>query len=250
MQREHKMTEIFLAQNHVLLKSGYEDPVMHQHQAAHILVALEGNIRIRLAEGEYEGKAALIPSGLSHTVHYVGQQVLVFLFDCITMVAEQITKFRLLPDRDAEQMAAAYRKLTTGEVTPESYAQFLSRIIELSHLTTSQNRMCDERVQEAMDYVEEHISEELSVGKVAAMVCLSEGRFSHLFKEQTGITFAGYLLLRKIYHTYLGVADGRSITQAAMDGGFSSPAHFATMNKKLFGITPSDICGEFCLHLV
>ncbi len=205
------MTEIFLAQNHVLLKSGYGDPVMHQHQAAHILVALEGNIRIRLAEGEYEGKAALIPSGLSHTVHYVGQQVLVFLFDCITMVAEQITKFRLLPDQDAEQMAAAYRKLAAGEVTPESYAQFLSRIIELSHLTTSQNRMCDERVQEAMDYVEEHISEELSVGKVAA---------------------------------------SRSITQAAMDGGFSSPAHFATMNKKLFGITPSDICGEFCLHLV
>lgn len=211
MQREHKMTEIFLAQNHVLLKSGYGDPVMHQHQAAHILVALEGNIRIRLAEGEYEGKAALIPSGLSHTVHYVGQQVLVFLFDCITMVAEQITKFRLLPDQDAEQMAAAYRKLAAGEVTPESYAQFLSQIIELSHLTTSQNRMCDERVQEAMDYVEEHISEELSVGKVAA---------------------------------------SRSITQAAMDGGFSSPAHFATMNKKLFGITPSDICGEFCLHLV
>lgn len=205
------MTEIFLAQNHVLLKSGYGDPVMHQHQAAHILVALEGNIRIRLAEGEYEGKAALIPSGLSHTVHYVGQQVLVFLFDCITMVAEQITKFRLLPDQDAEQMAAAYRKLAAGEVTPESYAQFLSQIIELSHLTTSQNRMCDERVQEAMDYVEEHISEELSVGKVAA---------------------------------------SRSITQAAMDGGFSSPAHFATMNKKLFGITPSDICGEFCLHLV
>ena len=109
----------------------------------------------------------------------------------------------------------------------------------------------DERIQNALETLKNYESVDPDCIKaLASDAGISVSRFSHLFKEQTGITFAGYLLLRKIYHTYLGVADGRSITQAAMDGGFSSPAHFATMNKKLFGITPSDICGEFCLHLV
>ncbi|MDE6844350.1 MAG: helix-turn-helix domain-containing protein [Lachnospiraceae bacterium] len=33
------------------------------------------------------------------------------------------------------------------------------------------------------------------------------------------------------------IAEGVSITDASLEAGFSTPSHFAAVNKKMFGIT-------------
>ena len=40
------MTEIYLAENHLLLKTGYGNPEMHSHSACHVLVGLQGDMRV------------------------------------------------------------------------------------------------------------------------------------------------------------------------------------------------------------
>lgn len=37
------MTEIYLAEDHLLLKTGYGNPEMHSHSACHVLVDLLGD---------------------------------------------------------------------------------------------------------------------------------------------------------------------------------------------------------------
>ena len=40
------MTEIYLTENHLLLKTGYGNPKMHSHSACHVLVGLQGDMRV------------------------------------------------------------------------------------------------------------------------------------------------------------------------------------------------------------
>ena len=41
--------------------------------------------------------------------------------------------------------------------------------------------------------------------------------------------------------TYAEIINGKSITEASIEAGFSSSAHFAEINKKLFGLSASVI---------
>ena len=60
----------------------------------------------------------------------------------------------------------------------------------------------------------------------------------------TGISFAGFLIMARIEKAYEGILLGKNITEASVDAGFYSPAHFASVNKKMFGITASSLVGD------
>lgn len=62
--------------------------------------------------------------------------------------------------------------------------------------------------------------------------------------EQTGISFSGFLIMARIEKTYEGILMGKNVTSASVDAGFYSPAHFASVNKKMFGITASTLVGN------
>lgn len=242
------MTEIYLSKNHLLLQSGYGDPDIHRHSACHILAGLDGDIHIR-ADGEnWTCRGALIPSGMQHTVKETDTPVLVFLFDSTTTVSEQISRFRTLDADAAEQIVSAYRRRVQGGCLEEAYGDYLSEVLALAGIGAVGSRITDERLIWAMEFVEEHLADQISVGDAARAACLSESRFSHLFKEQVGITFAGYAVQRRLYRAYIELSKGASVTDAALSAGFSSPSHFATVNKKTFGITAREICGDFRLH--
>lgn len=58
------MNEIYLAKNHLMIKTEYKDPEVHRHSAAHILISLEGPVRFQVDGQEMTGFGAVIPSGL------------------------------------------------------------------------------------------------------------------------------------------------------------------------------------------
>lgn len=54
------------------------------------------------------------------------------------------------------------------------------------------------------------------------------------------MTFAAYLIYQRILFVYTKIIQGTSITEAAIEAGFSSSAHFADVNRRVFGLTASD----------
>lgn len=64
---------------------------------------------------------------------------------------------------------------------------------------------------------------------------------SHLFKENTGISLSGYMVLHKLQKATYFIFGGLTITDAAMAAGFDSPSHFAATSKQLLGMTAKDI---------
>lgn len=244
------MTEIYLSDNHLLLQSGYENPEMHSHSACHILISLCGEMQIILDKEKVTCRGALIPSGMKHTVRNFNLPLLVFLFDNTTTVSEQIQTFQLLDEETVHRIVLAYETYHSGGSLQKDYPNYLSYVMTQLGLREIGSTITDERIISAMQFVDEHISDNIGIEDAAKAAFLSVSRFSHLFKQQASITFAGYVVLRKLYHTYVALSKGSSITDAALSAGFSSPAHFASVNKKTFGITARDICGDFQLHKI
>ncbi|MCM1125735.1 MAG: AraC family transcriptional regulator [Lachnospiraceae bacterium] len=243
------MTEIYLAENHLLLETGYGNPQMHSHYACHILVGLHGNMRVITDTENTVCRGALLPSGMAHTVDSFGKPLLVFLLDTTSTAAEQIQSFTLLDEQIAEEIAGLYQKLAVIE--PEkNYGDFLAKVMDLAGIHGGGSRITDERIIQAVRFVEKHLRGNVTAKQTAGEVFLSESRFSHLFREQTGIAFSSYLVFRKLFCAYMQIAEGASITEASLAAGFSTPSHFATVNKKMFGITATDLSEEYHLHKI
>ncbi|MBD5506639.1 MAG: helix-turn-helix transcriptional regulator [Lachnospiraceae bacterium] len=243
------MTEIYLAENHLLLKTGYGNPEMHSHSACHVLVGLQGDMRVITEKETVMCRGAILPSGMVHTVESFGEPLLVFMFDITSTVSERMLSFTVLEEQAAEGVAMSYQMLAAGD--PEKdYRRFFREIMGRIGIKEVGSRITDERVLLAMRFAEEHLQDEVTAKEAAGAACLSESRFSHLFKEQAGIAFSSWLVFRRLFCAYMRVADGESITDASLAAGFSTPSHFATVNKKMFGITARDLSGDYCLHRI
>ncbi|MFU2421557.1 MAG: helix-turn-helix domain-containing protein [Bacteroides sp.] len=247
------MNEIYLAKNHLMIKTEYKDPEMHRHSAAHILISLKGPVRFQVDGQEMTGFGAVIPSGLPHTVcgapdeegkPFSMPSLLLFLFDETTFVAQCIRESRLITEKQAQTVLQWYRDMREAADAASAYPSFLRKVLKELGLSDSLQAVGDERIRQAYVYIDEHIGSDMTVASIASHFCMSESRFSHLFRKEAGMSVANYLVFRKLYFTYLGLMKGKNITTAALDAGFSDPSHFAATNKRMFGIPPTAVSGS------
>ncbi len=99
----------------------------------------------------------------------------------------------------------------------------------------------DERVVKVAAFLKSSQAENVSVDDVAAHVSLSVPRLIQLFKSTTGVPIRRFRVWQRIYTTILRVAEGDSLTAAAIAAGFADYAHFSRNFKEMSGVNPSDV---------
>jgi AraC-like DNA-binding protein len=97
------------------------------------------------------------------------------------------------------------------------------------------------RIWKARNFIDEHISEELSLTKVAKAADTSPNYLSEKFKEATGINFVQYVALGRYQKAamLLREADLR-VSEIAFAAGFQSLSQFNRVFKKFCGKTPTE----------
>jgi AraC-like DNA-binding protein len=97
------------------------------------------------------------------------------------------------------------------------------------------------RIWKARNFIDEHISEELSLTKVAKAADTSPNYLSEKFKEATGINFVQYVALERYQKaaTLLREADLR-VSEIAFAAGFQSLSQFNRVFRKFSGKTPTE----------
>ncbi|GCE06933.1 helix-turn-helix domain-containing protein [Dictyobacter aurantiacus] len=91
----------------------------------------------------------------------------------------------------------------------------------------------------AINYIEEHLAEDLSLSDIAAVVHLSPYHFARLFKESTGLPPHRYVIQRRIERAKLLMTTTNwSFTTIAHAVGFSNESHLALHFKRLTGLAP------------
>lgn len=79
-----------------------------------------------------------------------------------------------------------------------------------------------------------------TIDSLSSVVCLSEGHLLQVFRESFGMTPRQFLIQQRVLRAqYLLHHSNRSITDIAIELGFSSSQHLATCFKKHTGHTPT-----------
>lgn len=92
-----------------------------------------------------------------------------------------------------------------------------------------------------MDYIDEHYMEDLTLEKIAYEIGFSKFHFSRLFKQYTNFTFCDYLTHRRIKAAQILLCKPElSITEIALQSGFTSISTFNRIFKQETGCSPSE----------
>ena len=241
---------MYEAGNNLLICAEYSTPELHRHNAAHIMISLDEKIDI-MANGERKQcRGIVIPSRVAHTANTDKNRVLIFLFDNTTTIAKQIRTLAILSEEAVDKIIKAYYCFENSDKLNYHYKELMECVYKCANLSVVENIVIDNRIKSAIAYIQLNLHEPITCGDVAKHIFLSEGRFSHLFKEQIGMTFSAYLIYQRIMKTYTEIINGKSITDASIEAGFSSSTHFAETNKRIFGLSASAIKKEIVFYKI
>lgn len=98
-----------------------------------------------------------------------------------------------------------------------------------------------EQIQETINYIEEHLFEELRIDDLAKLANLSPFYYQRLFTRLVKKPVIEYIKLRRMaIATEALLQKDKRILDVAFDLGFASHEHFSRTFKETFGITPEE----------
>ena len=92
---------------------------------------------------------------------------------------------------------------------------------------------------DALYYIENHYYENISLDIVADIAGFSSGHFSRVFQSQLGKSYSEYVVAVRLKHVKeLLLTTNKSITEIALDTGYSHASNLTEQFKKKIGMTP------------
>ena len=152
----------------------------------------------------------------------------------------------------SESMQRSFVKLIEAHRNPIQYSRLMSRSA-LHVLLASIARQCESRtaenaaqaprispyIQRAIRQIHEELSCAHTIAKMATRANMSETAFRNRFKKEVGCSPLDYITRRRIEEAKrLLTKNEMSITDIAYALGFSSSQYFATVFKRVTGLSP------------
>jgi AraC family transcriptional regulator len=96
------------------------------------------------------------------------------------------------------------------------------------------------RINRAMDFIERNIGANLSLARVASEACFSPHHFHRIFLAMTGETLHCFIRRTRLEKaaSQLSGNSAKSITEIALDCGFSTSAAFSRAFREQYGVAP------------
>ncbi|WP_022772468.1 helix-turn-helix transcriptional regulator [Butyrivibrio sp. AE2015] len=117
----------------------------------------------------------------------------------------------------------------------------LSKINLFTESTPVKRNEYFEKLNSVIDYIDNNYVYDITLEDAAALSGFSKFHFSRLFKEYMNCTFYDYLINQRIKATEVLLTDDRlSITDIALQAGFSSISTFNRTFKQKKGCTPGE----------
>ncbi|SEQ97716.1 AraC-type DNA-binding protein [Amphritea atlantica] len=200
----------------------------------------------------------LLPEGLERTIRIsVHQRIFVnyFIFDS----CENHPEPSLYAESSAENMiclesaplkALILHLLELKEtVTPELQRHYIDIIFHYIQMEIGFDRRVEEASRNKQlimgklrEFIDQNIKRNLSVKSLTGVCHMSERSLYYLFRESESTTPLSYIQQRKIALAHREITAGssaRSITQIAMDYGFTNMGRFSQLYRKQVGELPS-----------
>ena len=247
---------------------------LHTHDYYEFYFFLEGNVQMQIGDTCYPvrfGDIMLIPPHLPHRtiidtqaapyrrfvfwisqeycnhllqsspdyaylMQYVGTvKQYVFHTDLISFNSVQSKILRLLEEMRSQK----FGKEAQISICVNDLILHLNR---LAHEQNTPGQKNYDRVlyRQLMEYIEEHLEEDLSLEKIAAEFFVSKYHIAHVFKDNTGLSIHQFITKKRLDLCRDAIQSKMSITEAYQMFGFGDYSSFYRAFKKEYGISPKD----------
>ena len=242
----------------------------HIHSAVEIVLTLEGSVECTVDQQNYsikKGEILIIPPETFHSLN-MGENSSRYLFllepDAvkgmldIRRYAESFHRLFYLHDGSEAHIRIREMLLKAADIYQKSemmwntvcysyilriYAtlgqQYLSAGSAVQRVVSSHS-MDSKVINAAMNYINAHYQEDLTLDRVAKFTGFSRYYFSHSFKKQTGYSFRDYLCQKRLQAaTEMLISTNASMNEIASRSGFGSVATFNRVFRESKGCTPT-----------
>ncbi|WP_312894782.1 response regulator transcription factor [Paenibacillus eucommiae] len=139
-----------------------------------------------------------------------------------------------------EIVSAYSERVSVAGTLQELVDIFREYLDEMIHYMPKRTMMSKE-ISEVIRYIDEHYAEELTLHELADAVQVSPNYLSSLFKKETGINFADYLLQHRIEKAKeLLLGTFCKTYEVAEQTGFANQSYFSRAFKKITGVGPKE----------
>lgn len=166
---------------------------------------------------------------------------------------EIIDRFQVR-DRELELLGwALQREAESGYPSGRIYLEGLaaavaSRLIarhsSLARKTSSNDNLglTGYRLKRVLAFIEEQLTEDLSLGRIAAVAGVSSSHLNALFRHSMGLAVHQYVIQRRVELAKSLLLQGeKSVTEIALEAGFAHQSHLARHMRRLLGLQPRDL---------
>lgn len=167
-----------------------------------------------------------------HSYSYA-QNVVLRIFSIMCRVAKEYE----IPTQHAD----SYKKITGNEnfdTTTMYLFEFSDKLFD--KISNKDNERKSDMINSIKTYIEEHITEDISLSSVAQQFNISVGYLSKFFKENSGQSFSKYIIEKKFARAAQALIEypEKSISDIANDFGYFDTAYFSRQFKSHHGVTP------------
>jgi AraC-like DNA-binding protein len=189
-------------------------------------------------------RSVFVPANTVHIMRFSGRAIACLYADPaapdVATIARDMGERAgklLVRHRHEDGLARVLGQYAARAISRESLQRSLLDLLGLSE----PEEPTDERVARAIQAIREQPSKPHSLRSLAAEVGISESRLRHAFKDATGVPVRRFRLWVRISTALRMVQQGATLTEAALDSGFSSSAHLSNAYRGMFGMTPSEV---------
>ena len=98
------------------------------------------------------------------------------------------------------------------------------------------------RLQRVVDYIRDHITDDLTLAELAEIANLSPSHFKSLFKQSLGIPVHQYVVRSRVEFAIELLSNGTlPLCDVALQAGFANQSHMARCVRRAAGVSPADL---------
>jgi AraC family transcriptional regulator len=242
----------------VVAIAGDENGFVIRNSSGHRLETRPAPRTVWLAPIGVGGEECVVTAALPQALHlYLPTSLFELLAGQHSLVASQVNSIQYVGGFKDDLICAIGQSLLTEMTDPSAGGRLL---VETSALTLAARLACaygsgefvnsrddgpirldDTRLRRVLDYIHQHLEEDLSVAQLADVAHLSVFHFARMFNASVGVPPHRYVSTRRLENAMaLLEGDKLPISEIAFRSCFSSQASFSRAFRRATGTSPSE----------
>ena len=215
---------------------------MHAHRPFEIIAAIEGRFRYRIATCDImETDELLVPPMVPHAIlGCEGRLARIYIDPGMRRILSW-HGHEDRPEADGRVLLSNIRSFFDSDrPVPKAKALIADwRASWMGEINSAP--LCDPRVSDVLAFLDDQALPTADRQTVAKHVGLSSSRLAAIFAAETGMPLRRYITWRRTLLAARLIREGETVTQSAVQAGFSDNAHLTRTYRAIFGSKPSDL---------